>query len=257
MARNVSLGSLVDQVRAEAGHSLNPAQGRQVRDALVSILQRTQEVLWDDYDWPHLRVFRNIPLCAGQRYYDPPADVKIDRIIKVEVRFGLQLMELSTNLSGADYSMFNSDIGIRSWPVQKWLIVENEQFEIWPIPAQNGDTTMLGAAPAYPLLSNTASPGSLEGVLRVTGIRSLRKLADDSDTCDLDGRLLVLFTAAEILARDGAPEAKQKLQEANVFYSRLKGRSDKATMFVLGGGTPTAAQAGPRGPLRVAYRTGG
>jgi len=85
MTRHVTLVRILDQLRAEARLSMNPAHNRQVRDSHVNLLQRMQERYWDDFAWPQLRVQRKISLQAGQRYYDPPPDMQIDNIEKLEL----------------------------------------------------------------------------------------------------------------------------------------------------------------------------
>jgi hypothetical protein len=85
MARNTTLSRLLDMYRAECKMSLNVAHNNQDRDRQVNQLQMTQEWLWEDFDWPLLRVDRQVSLAAGQRYYEPPEDLHIDRIDKIEV----------------------------------------------------------------------------------------------------------------------------------------------------------------------------
>ena len=54
--RGKTLESILNSVRAEARLSLLPANNNQVRDSHVILIQREQERLWEDYNWPHLRV---------------------------------------------------------------------------------------------------------------------------------------------------------------------------------------------------------
>ena len=72
MARGVTLGQLITDLRSEIGHSLSPALGKNTRDVLINILQRNQRRLWEDYAWPFLRVEKDVTMAAGQRYYDLP-----------------------------------------------------------------------------------------------------------------------------------------------------------------------------------------
>ena len=88
MTRRVTLIRLLDQLRAEARLSKNPAHNSQVRDTHVDMLQRIQDRLWDDFDWPHLRVERLEIVQSGQRFYAPPADMLIDNIEKIELYDG-------------------------------------------------------------------------------------------------------------------------------------------------------------------------
>lgn len=233
MARNSTLGSLLNEFRAESRLSLNPAHNNQTRDAHIILLQRTQEGLWEDFDWPHLRVERTLPLAAGQRTYSPPEDISVDRIQKIEFRFGGEWTSLRPGIGSAHYATWDSDTGVRSWPVERWRIVENEQIEIWPIPSEN-----VGA--------------DLEGTLRVTGIRKLRPLIDDGDRADLDNRLIVLFAAAEYLASRGEKDAKLKLDQATKRYLRVRGNLMPRRRFSLGGNVTYGRPL--RGPPRIHYR---
>lgn len=78
--RGTTLVHLLDLYRAECRLSSNPAHNAQARDAQVNHIQRTQEWLWDDFDWPFLRVERYLDLQQGQRFYAPPEDIHLERI---------------------------------------------------------------------------------------------------------------------------------------------------------------------------------
>lgn len=237
MARGQTLISLLDDLRAECRASLNPAHNVQVRDQQVKALQRTQNWLWEDFDWPHLRVQRDIPCQAGQRFYEAPTDVLIDRITHIEVRYGWKWVVLDPHIdTTANYSQWDSDLGVRSWPIRRWRIFENEQIEVWPIPDHNADTE-----------------GSLDGTLRITGIRDLHPLVADTDTCDIDGRLIVLFAASEILAGNGAKDAELKLANANKHYAKLRGKLMPRRRFKMFGRDDNARNL-LRGPPPVYYR---
>jgi hypothetical protein len=56
MARNTQLLSLIAQLRAETGRTQQVNVGIDEVENLKQILQRVQIELYDDYDWPHLRV---------------------------------------------------------------------------------------------------------------------------------------------------------------------------------------------------------
>jgi hypothetical protein len=215
MARNVSLGELIDDVRAEAGHSLQSNLGTAMRDVLIKIIQRQQRRLWEDFDWTFLRVERDVPVQAGLRYYNFPSDLNLERLEKVEFKWDDRWHLLEYGIGPTQYDQYDSDRDVRSWPVYRWKEHENEQIELWPIPSQNG----------------SASP--LTGAVRFTGIRKLRPLVAESDVADLDDTLLVLYSAAEILAREKAADAGLKLQLAEQHYRRLKARNAKRDTFSL------------------------
>jgi hypothetical protein len=234
MARNVSLGELIDDVRAEAGHSLQANLGVAMRDVLIKVLQRQQRRLWEDHDWTFLRVHRDIAVQNGQRYYNIPADLTFERIEKLEFKYGDRWIPMSYGISAANYDQYDSDRGVRGFPVERWQEYENGQIEVWPVPSQNG----------------TASP--VANVVRIHGIRKLRPLVAESDVADLDDTLLVLYSAAEILAREKGADASLKLQMAEKHYARLKGRNSKSETFSLAGDAPITM---PQGPKIIAIQT--
>lgn len=234
MARGATLESLLTDLRAEVGQSTNPALGRNARDMLVTTIQRTQERLWQDYDWPHLRVRKDIQLQAGSRYYDFPTDIDIDRIEKIEIKYGSIWQPVSYGFDESFFAIHDSDEDQRSDPVERWREYSASQFEVWPMPATNGDAT------------------NLDRYLRVTGISNLSALVAESDTADLDDRLIVLYAAAEVLARQKATDAQAKLELANRHYARIRGRLGKRAIFGLGA---TDDQDGdyPRQRIRAVY----
>jgi hypothetical protein len=234
MARNVTLGELIDDVRAEAGHSLQASLGVAMRDVLIKALQRQQRRLWEDHDWKFLRVHRDVVLSAGQRYYNIPSDLTLERIEKVEFKYGNRWVPVEYGIGQPQLDQYDSDRDIRALPIQRWQEYENDQYEIWPISSQDG----------------TATPPNY--VLRFWGYRKLKPLVAESDRADLDDTLLVLFTAAEILAREKGADAGLKLKMAEKHLVTLKGRTSKRDVFTLTG-EPQAVM--PQGPKIIAVQT--
>jgi hypothetical protein len=234
VARNQTLLKLLQDYRTEARLSGNPAHNTSVRDSQVRTIQRIQEWLWEEHDWPHLKVERFMPVQAGQRFYSPPEDLTIDRVHKIEVRYGEAWCELEPLIPSEAYSHWDSERNERSWPVTRWRVYEDDQIELWPIPDDNADEV------------------SLEGVLKITGIRSLRPLVRDDDRADLDDRMLTLFAAAETLAAAGAQDAQFKADAAQKRVLHLTGNMSKVKTFRIGGSVSHEAKL--RGPPRVHYR---
>ncbi len=83
---------------------------------------------------------------------------------------------------------------------------EDDRIELWPVPDQDARTGV-----------------GDDGSIKVVGIRNLRPFRDETDVCDLDDRLIVLYAAAELLAAAGAKDAQLKLQQAAARYAKLKG----------------------------------
>lgn len=215
MARGLTLVKLLDNLRTELHASLNPAHNNQVRDKQVAFLQSTQEWLWEDFTWPHLRAHRNYGLQAGQFLYDVNEDFDIDRIEKIEVKYGGRWCPLNPGIDAVHYAVHDTELGQRASPVRRWRISESEQVEVWPIPDTNGD------------------PALLEGYLKVTGIRKLRPLVSDGDRCDLDGQLIYLYAAAK--ASPATQEGKFALNLANKRLAKLKANLTPRRQFKMFG----------------------
>lgn len=217
MARGTTLVRLLDKLRIAAGLSLNPAHNDNDRPFQVGLLQDEQDRLWDDFDWPHLRIERQVPIQAGQRYYDTPEEIHVDRLEKIEFFSDGAWRPLDAGIGPEHYTAWNSDLDERSWPPRRWKIHEDEDIELWPISDQNGVAA------------------TREGYLKFTGIRNLNPLVDETDRCDLDDQMLVNFVAATILARDGSKDAQLKLQAATARYARLRGNMSPRQKFRLFG----------------------
>lgn len=216
MARGTALSQLVSMFRAETHRSMSVAAGVDALDAVKELLRRTQEMLYDEYDWPFLRVMTTKTLAAGSRYYDVPADLNLERIDEVQLIYSGEPRPISHGISFAEYATFDSDSDERSDPVLAWDLRwtgSATQIEVWPIPASSGSK------------------------LWFRGIRKLRALTSDSDVADLDDRLIVLYAAAETLAAQDSKDAQAKLSAARDRLSRMKGRAQgPTTPIALGQG---------------------
>jgi len=216
MARGKQLQELVAQLRAETGRNQSVAVGTSELDNLKEQLARVQEILYDEYDWPFLTVERSIDLQAGQRFYDFPTDLNYDRLNCVKFKYGNVYTDVERGITFDDYSIYDSNEDERSSPLIKWDVRNTgtiEQLEAWPVPNE-------------------------EGTLHFFGTKKLSRFTQDEDRADLDDRLIVLFTAAEILARQKSPDAKNKGDLANARLLKLRGNSQSSSKMVqvgLGG----------------------
>jgi hypothetical protein len=236
VAREQTLESILNLVRAEARLSLLPANNTQVRDSHIILIQREQERLWGDYAWPHMRVHHLIQLQAGQYEYDLPQNaytgaaytLTMDRIERISVMDGGEWRPLCPEITEANYNTHQTVLDERSWPVTNWQATHEDQIEVWPVPDQNGDSA------------------TYEGYLRVTGIRSLRTFTADNHLADLDDRLIALYVAGGLLAASGANDAQLKLEAANKLYVKLKGKQTKTSSFNLFGTVRDHVRRKPR-----------
>lgn len=205
MARGTQFLQLVTMLRDELGRSNSVAVGVDDLPSLKQTINRVYESLYDEYDWPHLRqVFPKITLGAGQRYYNLPAQLDYDRIEQAVVWYSGEPHQIIRGIGFEEYEGYDSEKGERSEPALRWDIRWTgaaEQLEIWPVPSSNDQK------------------------LQFTGITKFDRLVNDNDLCLLDDNLVVLFCAAELLARQKSQDARGKLEQAQQRLYRLKGRS--------------------------------
>lgn len=194
MARNKTLGECLTALRTKLRLSLNPAHNVSVRDTHVEVLRDTQEWLYDNYSWPHMRAERFLTPQIGQRFYDPKGckkldetntlvsagDLSIERVTELRLRDGSVWSEpLTPTIDTNWFNQYDSDTGETAWPIKAWRIAE-DNIEVWPIPDQDGNET------------------TMENMLKVVGVRDLGSFRDEDDTADLDHQAIVLFAAVEL-----------------------------------------------------------
>lgn len=217
MPRGTTLTELIRQLRTEAGQASTQTQiGGDYEATLIQKLRRTQQMLYDDYDWPFLRIKCPINLGSGQRYYDLPFDpndessqMDMERIEHVTINYSGKPTLLEKGISWEQYAQYNSDNGEQASPCRRWDIkrtsAQNEQIEAWPIPT---DDTQL---------------------MEFTGIKKLRSLVFSTDVADLDDIVIVLTAASEILAKAGSKDAAKIEAAAAARLKQLKARTKGAS----------------------------
>lgn len=231
MATGIPLGSLVESLRHEAGLVTLASLGLNQRDQLVRLLQRHQRTLYDKVAWPFLKTYGDVVLQAGQRIYDFPATVNLERIVGVERRWGATWEPIGYGIGGAEYSDQDSDGDVRADPILKWDF-RNRQWEAWPIPETNGVALS-------------------DGVVRFWSIAKLAAFVTDEDLCTLDEDLIVLFAAAEILEDAKAPRAQTVGKLAIDRYNTLTRNLTPSSNIQIGMSSGGARR--PVGELRAVY----
>lgn len=212
MARGVTLSTLLDDLRADLGQVTTVNMTVQQKPVLVRALQRAQNALvaTPGWTWPHMKVRPTKTVNAGQRYYDLPTELDYDRVDKVQHLWsGIWSKPLQRGISMDLYNIFNSDDDTRSDPVQAWDVVSVSgatQIEIWPMPET-----------------------SVTDGLRFTGRRALKPLLVDSDVCDLDSEILLLYAAGTYLENVDPAKANAKKSQARDLYNKTVGRAGKTT----------------------------
>jgi hypothetical protein len=227
MALGVQLRDLIRGVRAETGKSLNVAHGVAERDSIVYQIQTKQEWLYYNFDWASLDMKTTLQTVAGTDIYNFPAALAFDFINEVTCSDdGLSgFCPVKYGIGPGEYNCTSK--GTQGWPVQAWQVdstnAPNTQFNVWPVPSK-------------------------VGTLMFQGRRALMPLVNDADPSTLDGTLIVLFVAADILARNKAEDAAKKLADARQHMRNITRRqgANKRAPFILGGGMGAGAYQGLR-----------
>lgn len=215
--------------------STNPAHNKHTRDGMVYALQKAQDDLWGMYDWPWLMIRRDVDVTASQRYIDPPADMTVRGVREISVRWGDEWVPMSYGIDDRHYAIVDSDKAETRTPIERWQVYEDRQIELWPMPAEASNST------------------TLEGRLRIRGKKTLARLIDEDDQCDLDPYDIVLFASTKYLKGEKAADIKEKWR---VRHSDLEAAFSKRrtfNMFGLSGSGPLPDRSSRVIP-RVHYR---
>lgn len=221
MARGTTLKRLMDMLRVEADLSLNPAHNNEAHQHQAEILRSTQEALYDSHAWPHMQVERQVQVQAGQRYYDLPEDMVIDKLQSVQFHDAGVWYKLRHGIGAPEYYAYSSDLDQRAWPVQAWRIHEGEMIELWPICDRNAD------------------PATLDGYLKFIGGKKVPPLVDANDRCVLDDQLVVLYAALNILSAKGSKKTEIVSQRAQSRLRDVRAGLSKHQGFKMFSAEPT------------------
>lgn len=158
---------------------------------------------------------------VGQQYYGLPAGIDFDRLEKPEfTNVSNFRYRIGFGIGQEEYNLFRSDLGVTASPVMRWDLVNvggSLQIELWPVP-------------------------SVAQVILLSGLLPLAPLVNDTDTCVIDDLVLVLFTAAELLARKQSGDTQAKAVKAKAALDSLKASyPSRFEYFNLAGQAPSLA----------------
>lgn len=197
MAKALLSEMLVD-LRAEVGHSLMLGQGTNMEETLKYYLKRTQRELYTAFDWPQFMVYERLDVAAGDRFLTAFTNIDDEQVNTLWCRVGSTWQPLIFGIHPANFSIADPDQDSRSFPVTNYQYNELQgNLEIWPIPSV--DTSIL----AY-------------------GQIKLPDLVDLTDSSLLDGQLIVMFAAANILARQKDEDASLVLNKAQQYLVSIQ-----------------------------------
>ena len=220
----MSLKEMLVLLRLEARISSNPAHGSHLEESHTALLRRTQEDLYNAWDWPMLNIVQTKDVCVATRYLAWPDKIAPEGLRKVWAHApDGRWRELTFGIGAEHHNIHDSDTGQTCDTVLRWqhyLSLEAEQvhrnmLEIWPVPDRDIR-------------------------LRFEGKRALFAFANpERDHSTLDGPLIVLHAAVEILTANKAEDAPLKLQKAQTRMDLLKRREsgpDNRRLNMAGGG---------------------
>jgi hypothetical protein len=222
MPVGVTLANLRVDLRAETGQSLNMAQGVQSQATQDNQLDRQQRELWENFDWPHLKYYVDVPVMKGQDVYNYPPSMPFDQINYIYFAIGgttIWRPPLAYGIHGSYIRPNSPLIGVPLRWANKVSVDPNTaitnpvgQIQLLPVPAMDGTIRLEGSAPLNPLVA-------------------------DDDTCMLDSKAIVLFAASEILATQKVEAAQLKLLKAQQYLRRLLANqgADKRRNYNMGG----------------------
>ena len=219
MSLGVSFGTIINNIREEAGISTVNTSNVDHLNKIKRKLKRHYQSLLDEYDWKHLDLKvgeASKDMVAGSRYYDFPTNLNTNKITKAWFYWGNQWVPLDEGITPAEYNAKDSDLDERSDPAIKWNWRSETQFEIWPVPA------------------------SADGKIAFEGQRAAQAYVEDDDLADLDDIMLTLYVAAELLIKASKDEAEALILQANKRRDRMivSNVHKDSGSFVVGGYDP-------------------
>lgn len=227
MARGTTVTNLLTMLKAEIGDFASTNTSRD--NELTVLLSNMQKRLATEHYWPFLERHWDVNCPAGQQYISLPtvtsgdpetetSDINLDELPVAKVLWNTLYQPVEYGINEEQYNIFNFALGQTSDPIQRWRLATNpneaedpNQFEVWPVPVT-------------------------DQVMRFTGERAIQSLAAPTDTADLDDMLIVLFVAAERLARGEKADSNIKMQMAQRRLQWLKqGYTPKRVRRMLDG----------------------
>lgn len=219
MPIGTQLVTLRKMLNAEMGEEMDET----ISPARVAInnqlLNNQQSFLVNQHAYLLGKVRKELTAVVGQQYYDLPAGIDFDRLEKPEfTNVNNFRYRIAYGIGQEEYNLFRSDLGVQASPVMRWDLVNTGgklQIELWPIPS-TAQTIML------------------------SGVMPLAQMVNDSDTCVIDDLVLVLYTAAEALARKQSPDTMAKAEKAKAALESLRASfPSKFDKFNLAGKQPS------------------
>lgn len=224
MLRN-TFGAIVEMARNEARLSTNSSRGIDHLEHVKQLVRRHYTMLAEDFDWEHLQLKRDYDVSrkrmeAGSRFYDFPAALNPLKITKMWLKWGNVWRPVTHGIDFANYSGLDPDASQRGDPILRWDFRDGTGFEVWPVPASDGDV----GAP----YSNWVG---------FEGQKQVEAYVSDSNRADMDDLMLSLFVGGELMIENGQGEGgKAKIAAAERRRVRLRANLSNRQRFTMGRG---------------------
>jgi hypothetical protein len=213
MRSGVTLADLRKEVLIETGASTDAGHAVFAVEHLNQLINRTERWMAMERDWGGLEFEENVSVAADTQFVTLPTNINFTEITGASVLFGSEWLTIYHNISLNDRSLYSDTQ--RATPIQRWEVQApgNVNFEVWPI-------------------------GSQAQTIRFVGEKKLGAMVNDDDTCTLDGDVIVMRVAAQILGRDRKEDAALLLKMAETMTDNIvkKRGSLKAETLNLGRG---------------------
>lgn len=218
MVVRLTLGEMLEDLRAEIGASLAPGHNLNQTQAQKYALRRTQRELYAAYDWPNLITEERVDVAQGTRYVAPFETIDYEQINELFTSYGSDWLSVKYGIDPSLYNSYDPESGEQSYAIQRYQPVpQTGEIEVWPIP-------------------NQATKLIARGQMKLCDLKA------DDDKSTLDGTLIVLFAAADMLTSWSREDATAKSVKAANYLrslrSNLISQRTRVTPLIPMTGTP-------------------
>jgi hypothetical protein len=205
-------------LKAELGYNLTTGVATADDQQLYRLIDNEQKRLAAAWSWPFLDKYADVAATVTTRNLTYPTVLGGERPIRVQRKYNTLWQDIVHGITDTEYNIVDSDASRTQDPIQRWrLNSDGTTFEVWPIPA----TAQTVRFHTGRVLTSLLTAGSY----------------DSTKTLDLDDLLVVLYVAANRLARMKQQDAPLMLQRAESHFRMLKASAPAITedKIVLGG----------------------
>lgn len=194
-----TLGDIRSDIQIRLGFGLAGQAGVVNSPLIDSMIRSAQTQLYEQFNWLELKAVEERLTGTNQQYYDYPADCNVERINGMWTKWGNRYSPLTEGISFSD----------RGWnpggAPQKYE--RRDQYEIWPIPANNSFT------------------------IRIEYIKTLAPLVSNSDRTSLPSEPVYLHALANAKAHYRQPDAQTYASQLDALLNKLKAEHRSKTVW--------------------------